>query len=352
MVAPTHAIFAALLASGVQHMATGLTYSSGWGLNVGNPGVNETWINFQYSVSDEVAVAGASRGIPSLYSFTWTEPDASRMDPKTGFCPSKISRFGNTTRCKTLRADYKEAWAKAWASLAPFIANKTYIGVFLGDENIWDGTSIANLTAVTDMIKRDWPDGIVFINEAQDVAHCNFNRLGDPIFSEGECFPETLDWFGYDYYCTIPGCKDPYTDGAGWVVQRDGMENLVYPRLPRAGQRVIPTTLGFFWKTQPFNSSIRAAMDAYCVYTADQFYQWTSNDPRVIGMFPFVWSSSETMVGLSDLPACRAKYVDIGAGIVARSARVPALRGGGRPGRTNTCPSPVDPVKYYWCEKN
>ena len=40
-----------------------------------------------------------------------------------------------------------------------------------------------------------------------------------------------------------------------------GMQNLIYPRLPRAEQRVVPTVLGFFYKTDPFNASMLARMD-------------------------------------------------------------------------------------------
>ena len=44
---------------------------------------------------------------------------------------------------------------------------------------MWDGASIKNLTTITDMIKTDWPEAIIYVNEAQDVIHCNFNRLGN-----------------------------------------------------------------------------------------------------------------------------------------------------------------------------
>lgn len=30
------------------------------------------------------------------------------------------------------------------------------------------------------------------------LSHCL--RLGEPVFKDGECLPDTLDWFGYDYY--------------------------------------------------------------------------------------------------------------------------------------------------------
>ena len=183
-----------------------LRYSAGWGETLNVPGINSSWINLQFQTSVPIAVeAFRNYSVPSLYSFTWTEPDASKITNATAMtCPSAIKRFGNTTRCKTLRKDYRQAWTTAWQELEPLKKNGTMIGVFLGDENIWDGASIANLTTVTDMIKADWPEAIIYINEAQDVANCNFNRLGEPIFAEGECFPESLDWFGYDYVAPHP----------------------------------------------------------------------------------------------------------------------------------------------------
>ena len=48
------------------------------------------------------------------------------------------------------------------------------------------------------------------------------------MWRQGECLPETLDWFGYDYYCTIPGCVDAYSYMSGWQVQMDGAHPLFF----------------------------------------------------------------------------------------------------------------------------
>ena len=40
-------------------------------------------------------------------------------------------------------------------------------GIFLGDERLYHGASLANLTHVTRLIRRDWPDAVIYINEAQ-----------------------------------------------------------------------------------------------------------------------------------------------------------------------------------------
>ena len=59
---------------------------------------------------------------------------------------------------------------------------------------------------------------------------------------------------------------------------------------------MVPTSLGFFYKTDPFNATIQAKMDRYCAYNAAQFQRWAQEDERLIGMFPFYWPSSDTMV--------------------------------------------------------
>ena len=163
---------------------------------------------------------------------------------------------------------------------------------------------------------------------------------------------ETLDVFGYDYYCTIPGCSlDPYGQYGGWNVQRDGMENMIYPRFTRPTQQVVPTTLGFFYETNPFNESIMEAMDEYCRYTAEQYWEWSKQDERVAGLFPFYWPSSTGLLGLRDMPRCREMYVTIGQSIVDQAGPA-TLKGGGRPGVSSSCPQTKDPVEYYWCNKS
>ena len=79
-----------------------------------------------------------------MYPFGWTIPDPKYADPKTGFCQSPIPRFGNSTRCKTLDPDYKKKWAATFATIEPFINNGTIIGVFLSDEQMWAGATLAN----------------------------------------------------------------------------------------------------------------------------------------------------------------------------------------------------------------
>ena len=207
-------------------------------------------------------------------------------------------------------------------------------------------TATLFMTSMSDEIKRTWPEASVYVNEAQDLAQCNFNRLGEPFFGPGECLPPTLDWFGYDYYCPIPGCASPYGKRAGWNVLRDGYESMVYPCMTRASQRAIPTTIGFFYNN---TSHDYAAMDSYCVVNARQMLKWALDDERVGGVFPFYWSSTSEWIGLADLPKCRATWRAIGELVVAAGRPLP--RGGGTPGtwRDYKCANTKDPVDYDFC---
>ena len=38
------------------------------------------------------------------------------------------------------------------------------------------------------------------MNEAPDVAMCNYRKDNTTIFAQDECLPQNVDWFGYDFY--------------------------------------------------------------------------------------------------------------------------------------------------------
>ena len=141
-------------------------------------------------------------GVRSLYK--WEGYAVTRPDhiPGTNDCASPIARFGNSTGCVTLSPTWREMWAAVHATLSPHIASGAVIGVMLGDERMWDGVSMQNLTDLTDQMKHDWPESLLFINEAQDAILCGFNRLNETLFPpEGpQCWPPALDWVGFDLY--------------------------------------------------------------------------------------------------------------------------------------------------------
>ena len=140
-----------------------------------------------------------------------------------------------------------------------------------------------------------------------------------------------------------------------------GMQNLIYPRLPRAEQRVVPTVLGFFYKTNPFNASMLSRMDDYCVTSAEKYISWAAQDPRLVALFPFYYSGgyADNMVGLGELPRCLARWVEFGRSVVHGAKAVGSGGSGGEgfaaPPATRvkrTCPSPKEKVKHQWCRKD
>ena len=67
----------------------------------------------------------------------------------------------STTACLTIRADVDAQWASTMAMLAPWRANGTVAGIFLGDEQCYHGVSLQNLTYITKLIRRDWPEAVL-----------------------------------------------------------------------------------------------------------------------------------------------------------------------------------------------
>ena len=123
----------------------------------------------------------------------------------------------STTACLTIRKDIDDVWKSTLETLAPWRANGTVAGIFLGDEQCYHGVSLQNLTYVTQLIRKDWPEAVLYINEAQDLLMCNFNRLNETFFGDGDCWPEELDWLGFDicvqppvssWLTVAPGCTN------------------------------------------------------------------------------------------------------------------------------------------------
>ena len=131
--------------------------------------------------------------------------------------------------------------------------------------------------------------------------------------------------------------------------------------LEGAEQRVVPTVLGFFYKTDPFNASMLARMDDYCVTNAEKYISWAAQDPRLVALFPFYYSGgyADNMVGLGELPRCRARWGECGRSVV-HGAKAAGSGGSGGEGFAaaaaarvkRTCPSPKEKVKHQWCRKD
>lgn len=102
-----------------------------------------------YNTDDLVAIGtNHSRyGIVALYLLSWTTcrlgpgccadkpPDPKCCNSGCKPCPSPLLHYGPTP-CKAPSPDWRGDWQKTFATLAPYIANGSVVGVNLNDEQV------------------------------------------------------------------------------------------------------------------------------------------------------------------------------------------------------------------------
>ena len=223
-----------------------------------------------------VDTAFRASGVQGLYQLSWTEPRP-EME-RLGYCPSPIPRFHNTTACVTLRKDFDEYWQETLEKLQPWRRNGTVVGIFLGDEQCYHGASMRNLTYVTKRIRNDWPEALIYLNEAQDLLMCNFNRMNESFFdsdTEHNCWPAELDWLGFDVY--------GYDLNTTFDAARATYENNIFARMATTGQSVVATTVGHGGHTAETMDWTLEQFDNYCVQNAERWFSYAEAEPRVAG---------------------------------------------------------------------
>ena len=96
-----------------------------------------------------IAARAASAGPPppAAPQISWTEDTAEKK--AKGYCESPIPRFGKVVDCQTIRHDVDAHVATTLQMLRPWRDNGTVVGIFLGDERLYHGVSLQNLTYVT-----------------------------------------------------------------------------------------------------------------------------------------------------------------------------------------------------------
>jgi hypothetical protein len=168
-------------------------------------------------------------------------------------------------------ADWRERWLSVHAALQPYIANKTYEGVFLGDELLDSGLPLSNLTSAVQLVRATWPDAVIAINEGVEVMITGGYNGGaitpthssqphtvhngwvsdDPDWK----LPTDLDLISIDYYCSFSTCPGNFTpcptnlngNGTGLIYDlffdsncahmiRNIYERFVFPRIPSSAK--------------------------------------------------------------------------------------------------------------------
>ena len=99
-----------------------------------------------------------------------------------------------------LRQDYLAIWNDLWTGgLQAMSANKTVMGVFLGDELLAAGVNVTELTLIADAVKASWSAAIVYWNE--EWAPVVYNSTYMPRSSALNIMPANIDWLSLDCEC-------------------------------------------------------------------------------------------------------------------------------------------------------
>ena len=77
-------------------------------------------------------------------------------------------------------------------TIEPLAKSKKILGVYMGDELLGGGIPVSNLTALFDMVKAVWPDGITYYNE--EWTPLNDPAWRDPMNESYGVVPASLDW--------------------------------------------------------------------------------------------------------------------------------------------------------------
>eukprot|EP00658_Telonema_sp_P-2_P080002 TRINITY_DN7880_c0_g1_i3.p1 TRINITY_DN7880_c0_g1~~TRINITY_DN7880_c0_g1_i3.p1 ORF type:complete len:300 (-),score=65.43 TRINITY_DN7880_c0_g1_i3:370-1269(-) len=278
-------------------------YFGFWGADLSE---TSEFTNLQFGPNATELVAGFRNGVKGLYAMR------------------DVLYEGNK-----LRKDYQDRLAAAVPEVKALLENGTIIGIFMGDELIWNCMSDEDLHQGVDAVRAAFPrenGTIIWQNEAAMRPPTYTDHCGRPHLSYK--IPEGLDWYSVDIY---------HMDGAsnGWVNnQVEGYYNkFIFPNLT-ANQRVavVPGFFGSDVNHFPNGTYVcnRTCYDAMCALDAGGFWSWAQRDERVAAIFPWNWNGCPTCngshwtpphtccmdeIGGRDMQRARAAWTQIGKSI-------------------------------------
>jgi len=236
----------------------------------------------------------------------------------TGFVmlpPALFASPGNR-----LPANWEAALETFESTVAPFVANGTAIGIFMGDEKLCGGVPLSNYSAVAEHLRKRFGNRILLYGN-----ECSFT-----VGSIG-AVPTELDLFSFDYYDAAN------TDGAAEVAGvRETAETVVFPKMaPHQRLLLVP---GIYGNTPSscaaHGGGAACALDRQAeqvVRKLDLYLEWAKSEPRVVGFNPWHFShrgpqnapQNDMAIGGEEMPMVLAKLRDIGTYIVSQGLPPP-----------------------------
>ena len=216
-------------------------------------------------------------------------------------------------------------------------------GVFLGDELLAEGINVTELSIAAETVKHDWPEAIVYWNEAWDpvVNNDTYPQQASALHA----VPDAIDWISLDFY---------RQDATAWSTPEEAYTTSVYPKMkphqralqvPQAfgrtndvcgahcytnhseqgcctkNHRYLPGHGGSGQANHTF-----AWWDNFTAMVATRYYEWAVRDPMIVGINPWYYGADRpdatcggNNISVSHLPAALATWKEIGRQILAGS---------------------------------
>lgn len=266
-----------------------------------DPASMQGWNNFGFTQELTVIQNGARRGVFQLLDIGQLFFVESWFGPNGSWAGYQI------------RDDYQQCWKACADLVTPYIQHGQLGGFMMLDEACWNGVTIAELKASSNLIKETFPDCIIYLNEAGGPFIGGRDLLNAPV--DYNDMPPGIDWISFDYY------------GPSASQVRTWYEQDVYPKMfPHQKALQVPAAYGQStgsWSVDQWN--------AYMINNADTYYEWAKTDDRIIGIAPWHWcsygDSGNWNLGTADMPELRNRWQDIGDEICANNFEFPMLPG-------------------------
>jgi len=235
-----------------------------------------------------LALDAASRGINSYINVqnvfaveTWTNGQWSGYD---------------------LRSDYQQCW-KVFNDLSGDIYDQDMLqGFQLPDEAVWNGLAVSEIDTMADAIKYDFPESVIYYNEALAVWEYGTDILGNSInYTQ---FSDSIDYVSADWYNDLEKVKYMYN-------------KYIFPAM-NTDQSAILVPDAFGSNNNPNKTLAQYQSDM--LNMADNYYQWAKDAGRVTGLFPWHYGTrpfyiAYEEVGIYDMSQLKDKWEAIASEI-------------------------------------
>ena len=168
--------------------AHALQHAAMWGLNPGTPGTTAdtpgksmTDLTFDISNITLINENFHTYQVTALYPLQWTVSQSKKC-----FAPVKHTQTtpDGYFACIQMDPNYVNSWKTQFQLMEPAIHSGALKGIFLGDEHVYFGVTMREVKLMADLIRSDWPDAVIYMNEAPDVAMCNYNKQNLTVFQD------------------------------------------------------------------------------------------------------------------------------------------------------------------------